>query len=580
MSYARRTGRFLAVATGAAILLTACASGEDKPAANESGSASSAPAAADTTVTHAFEQELNSYNGYTSEEYSSQNHIVVNNRVLQDVWGYSTEGGVKRNPEVATYEKVSDDPLTVKYTFNPKAVWSDGADIGCADVMLTWATGSGKFTDFSYISTEQWGRVELPDCKVGDKEITLKYKQPFVDWEALDVLTMPAHIVAEQGGLTVEEFVDAVKNGDKGKLKKAAEFYNKGWLFNGKMPDKKLMPASGPFVIDSYSPGQSITLARNEKYWGEPAKAAKVVIRFIPQDEQVQALQNGETNIIEPQSNPDVVAQLGGLNGVTVKTGDQFLFDHLTFNFNKGPFKDPNLRKAFALCVPRQQIVDNLIKPQNPEAQTLDVRNVVGFQPQYADTVAFAGGDKWSTVDIEASKKLLSESGKGKLKVRIGYNQPNPRRTQVVELIKASCDQAGFDIVDTGSEKFFADGGDLANTNFDVALFGWSGSALNSGWTSTYHTVEKCTPSGKGNNKGCYSNKELDKVLDEILSETDPTKTVDLVKQVEKTLWDDLMSIPLYSQPALTAWSENVQNVVPNASQASVTWNMHEWAIQ
>lgn len=581
MSFARRGGRFLAVATGAAILLTACGSTET-PAADSTAPATDTPPAAEQVITHAFEQEASSYNGYTPEEYTSKNHIVFNNRVLQDVWYYSPEGSVGRNEELATYEKISDDPLTVKYTFNPKAVWSDGADLGCADVMLTYATASGKFPDFSYISHDSWSRVEMPDCKVGDKEITLKYKKPYVDWEALSVITMPAHIVAEQGGLTVEEFVDAVKAGDKDKLKKAIEFYNKGWLFNGKLPDKKLLPSNGPFIVDSYSPGQSITLVRNDKYWGEPAKADKVVIRFIPQDEQVQALQNGETNIIEPQSNPDILAQLEGLNGVTVQTGEQFLYDHLDFNFHKGPFKDFRLRKAFALCVPRQQIVDNLIKPQQPDAQTMDVRNIAPFQPGYAEAVAYSGADRYKNVDIEGAKKLLAEAGKAgeKVKVRIGYNQPNPRRTQVVELIKASCDQAGFEIIDTGNEKFFNDGGDLANGNFDVALFGWAGSSLISGWPSTYKTPSKCTPSAKGNNNGCYSNKKLDKILDEILGETDPAKALELTKEVEKILWDDLATIPLYSQPRLTAWHENVKNVVPNPSQASVTWNMHQWTMQ
>lgn len=579
MSVTRRGGRFLAIATGAAILLTACGSTEE-PAADPTASAAGTPAAADQTVTHAFEQEASSYNGFTPEEYTSKNHIAFNQQVLRDVWYYSPEGGVGRNEDLATYEKVSDDPLTVKYTFNPQAVWSDGADIGCADVMLSYATGSGEFPDFAFISTDHWSRIEKPDCKVGDKEITITYKAPFVDWDALSMITMPAHIVAEQGGLTVEEFVDAVKAGDKAKLKKAAEFYNKGWLFNGALPDKKLLPSNGPFIVDSYAPGQSITFVRNDKYWGEPAKASKVVIRFIPQDEQVQALQNGETNIIEPQANPDILAQLNGLSGVTVKTGEQFLYDHLDFNFDKGPFKDARLRKAFALCVPRQQIVDNLIKPQNPNATTMDVRNLAPFQPGYAEAVAFSGGDKYATVDIEGAKKLLAEAGQSKVKVRIGYNQPNPRRTQVVELIKASCDQAGFEVIDTGNEKFFNDGGDLATGNFDIALFGWAGSSLISGWPSTYKTPTKCTPSAKGNNNGCYSNKELDKLLDQILGETDPAKALELTKQIEKILWDDLATIPLYSQPLLTAWSENVQNVVPNPSQASVTWNMHQWSMQ
>lgn len=576
MYFPRRTASALAVAAGASILLTACGGNTATPPAATSSSSASAGAGAAATITHAFEQEISSYNGQTAEEYSSKNHIVVN-QVLPDVWFYSPEGGVGRNTEMATYDKVSDSPLQVKYTFNPNAAWSDGKPIGCADAIFSWAVGSGKFPEFSYISTTTYDKIKMPECKLGDKEVTLEYTEPYADWEAASVVQLPPHIVAEQGGLTLEEMVAAIKAEDHDKLKKAAEFFSKGWIFNGKLPDKALIPASGPYMLDSFSPGQSITLVANDKYWGEKAKTPKIVIRFIAQDQQVQALQNEETNIIEPQSNPDILAQLEGLPGVTVKTGSQFLYDHLDFNFDKGPFKDLKVRQAFAACVPRQQIVDNLIKPQDPQAAPMDVRNIAPFQPGYKEAVTASGGDKFNTVDLAKSKELL---GGKKIKVRIGYNQPNPRRTQVVELIKASCDQAGFEVTDTGSEKFFDDAGDLATGNFDVALFGWAGSSLVSGWPAAYETPRKCTPSLKGNNKGCYSNPALDKLTKELLQTTDRAKQLEITNQVEKILWDDLATIPLYSQPQLTAWNEKVAGIQPNPSQASVTWNMHQWAMQ
>lgn len=565
----------LAVATGASILLTACGSTTEKPAASSSSS-STAAAGASNTITHAFEQPISSYNGQTAEEYSSKNHIVLN-QVLPDVWFYSPEGGVGRTTEMATYEKTSDSPLTVKYTFNPNAAWSDGPAIGCADAIFSWAIGSGKFPEFSYISTTTYDKIKMPECKVGDKEVTLEYTEPFSDWEAASVVQLPPHIVAQQGGLTIDTMIEAIQKEDHAALKKAAEFFNKGWIFNGKLPDKALIPSSGPYLLDSFSDGQSITLTRNEKYYGEKAKTEKIVIRFIAQDQQVQALQNGETNIIEPQASPDLLAQLQGIDGVTVKTGGQFLYDHLDFNFNKGPFKDLKTRQAFAACVPRQQIVDNLIKPQDPQAATMDVRNIAPFQPGYKEAVAVSGGDKFNTVDLAKAKELL---GGQKVKVNIGYNQPNPRRTQVVELIKASCDQAGFEITDTGSEKFFDDAGDLATGNFDIALFGWAGSSLVSGWPAAYESPKKCTPSGKSNNKGCYSNPELDKLTKELLKTTDVAKQQEITGQVEKILWDDLATIPLYSQPALAAWSNKVKNVQTNPSQASITWNMHQWEMQ
>ncbi|WP_020574511.1 ABC transporter substrate-binding protein [Actinopolymorpha alba] len=77
----------------------------------------------------------------------------------------------------------------------------------------------------------------------------------------------------------------------------------------GSLPDASLIPSSEPYKLSKWDAGQSITLTANEKYWGDPPAVQTVVIRFIAQDEQVQALQNGLVNIIEPQSNPDLLNQ-------------------------------------------------------------------------------------------------------------------------------------------------------------------------------------------------------------------------------------------------------------------------------
>ncbi|MEV0582156.1 ABC transporter family substrate-binding protein [Nonomuraea sp. NPDC050310] len=578
MSFSRRAGGALAVAVSAALVLSACGSTSGTPEAKPSD-AGSKPAASNATVTFAFDQEISSYNGNTPEDYSTKNHIITQ-LVQSDMWKYSKSGGVEPNTDMGSYEKVSDSPLTVKYTFNPNAAWSDGKAIGCTDVLFKWAVASGEFPEFSYISTDPWDKIEMPSCKPGDKEITLKYSKTYADWAGTSVVDMPPHVVAEQGGLTVDEMLAAIQAKDHAKLKKAAEFYNKGWIFNGKLPDAKLIPSSGPFQFESFAAGQNVTLVPNPNYWGEKAKIGKLVVRQISGPEQVQALQNGEVNIIEPQANADVLTQVQGLPGVKVETGSQFLYDHLDFNFNKGVMKDAKVRQAFALCVPRQQIVDNLVKPQDPNAVVMQARNVAPFQENYADTVAGIGTHGYENVDLEKAKSLLAEAGQsGKVKVKVGYIQPNPRRAQTVELIKASCDQAGFEVVDSGSEKFFDPAGALATGDFDVALFGWAGSALVSGWPAAYKTPTACTAEKKSNNKGCYSNPEVDKLLDQIVSETDLAKQKQLTIEVEKLLWKDVATIPLFSHPRMTAWSENITGVTPNPTQASVTLSAPQWAV-
>ena len=65
------------------------------------------------------------------------------------------------------------------------------------------------------------------------------------------------------------------------------------------------------YKISEYVPDQSVTLVRNDKYWGPPAKADKIVMRIITDDTaSVQALANGEVQVIRPQPDPDLLNQL------------------------------------------------------------------------------------------------------------------------------------------------------------------------------------------------------------------------------------------------------------------------------
>lgn len=577
----QRLTTFLGLATSAALVLSACA-GEGGGASEEpttKGPETSAP----VTITHTFEQQIDAYNGNTAENNASKNNIVLQ-RVLTGFWYFGADGSVTPNTDFGAYKKTSDDPLTVDYTIKDKAVWSDGTPIDCDDILLFWAANSGKVGKdlFSTAGTTGKELVEVPDCAAGDKSFTFKFSEPFADWESVApgaTGMLPAHVVEKQGGLSEEQFITAVKAKDAKALTKAAAFYSRGWVMEpGKLPDASLIPSSGPYKLSKWDAGQSITLVANDKYWGKPPAAQTVVIRFIAQDEQVQALQNGEVNIIEPQSNPDLLNQLEAAQGVKVVTGDQYLYDHLDFNFRSGPFQDKAVREAFAKCVPRDLIVDNLIKPQKPDAKPMDVRNVAPFDPIYADVVAGSGAEKYAKADVAAAKAQLTATGHTGMTVRIGYNTPNPRRTQVVELIADSCGKAGFKIVDQGAANFFEDDGGLANGRFDVALFGWSGSSLVSGWASTFRTPTACTPSGKGNNNGCYSSKEVDRLIADLNRTTNPDEKTRLIAQIEKLLWDDLVTIPLYSQPGLSAYTDTLKNIQPNPSQASITWNMDKWS--
>jgi peptide/nickel transport system substrate-binding protein len=561
-------GRALLAAS--VLMLSACATGEGS--AGAANGSSPTGTTSNKTITWAYEQEFSAFNPNTADGNSAAN-ITMLNGVISGFWQFRPDGAIARNADFGSWKKVSDNPLTVKYHINEKAAWSDGDPIDCDDFTLAWLANSGITGEkgFDTAQTAGYRDQNRPVCAKGGREIAVTYKKPYSDWEGLygpGVIT-PAHIVAKQAGLT-KSFIDLAATPTSPELAKAITFYNDGWGLSPGQLKKEIMPSSGPYVIDSWSAGQSLTLKANSAWWGTPPKTGTIVIRFIGGPQQAQALQNGEVQVMDPQPQVDTIKQLKALGDkVTVSTHDQFTFEHLDLNMG-GLFKDRSLREAFAKCVPRQQIVDNLVKPQNPQAKILQSRFVYPFQPAYAELENSVGGEKYNTVDIAGAKTLLAgRTPTVRIAWRKDPEQLNKRRADTLSLVQASCRQAGFTIVDAGTPTFFDK--EQPAGNFDVAMFAWMGSPLLGDNGDIYMT-------GGGQNHIKYSNPEFDKVFTDIYAELDKSRRTQLIKRADTLLWTDLATIPLFAYPAVFAVSKDVTGIEFNATQADLTWNVGNWS--
>lgn len=522
-----------------------------------------------------------SYNGLQSNTYTTYNSAVVD-RMFSSFWYFGTDGSIIPNKDFGTYEKTSDDPLTVKYTISDDAKWSDGTPVTAGDFILHWAANNdtikaeGSETPlFDSISFEQGKYIpEAPEGEADGKEFTVTYPEPYADWEILISTALPAHIVAKEAGMSFEELVTAAKEKDVEALTPAAKFWNDGWDFSpGELPDASMVPSMGPYKFKDggWQAGQSITLEANPEYWGTPAATKELVLRFADPKTHVQALQNGDLDVIEPQATVDTLQQLEGLgDDVNVQTGDQLTWEHVDYNRGEGSvFADsPELREAFALCLPRQQIVDNLIKPIYADAQVMNLREVFPFQDKYQEVVDEAYPKEMDEPNIEKAKELVEKSGVSKPTVRLGYQAGNPRRTETVALIKSSCDQAGFDVQDANSPVFFKEV--MPAGDYDAALYAWAGSGQKASGANIYQ-------SDGAQNQQSYNNPEVDAAWDKLATSLDEKEQLEQVKAIEKLLWEDFQAIPLYAHPGLVGHKADVANVRDTAAQSGALWNVEQW---
>lgn len=522
-----------------------------------------------------------SYNGRQSNTYTTYNSAVVD-RMFSSFWYFGTDGSIIPNKDFGTYEKTSDDPLTVKYTISDDAKWSDGTPVTAGDFIVHWAANNdtikaeGAETPlFDSISFEQGKYIpEAPEGEADGKEFTVTYPEPYADWEILIETALPAHIVAKEAGMSFEELVTAAKEKDVEALTPAAEFWNDGWDFSpGELPDASLVPSMGPYKFKDggWQAGQSITLEANPEYWGTPPATKELVLRFADPKTHVQALQNGDLDVIEPQATVDTLQQLEGLgDDVNVQTGDQLTWEHVDYNRGEGSvFADsPELREAFALCLPRQQIVDNLIKPIYADAQVMNAREVFPFQENYQEVVDEAYPKEMDEPNIEKAKELVEKSGVSTPTVRLGYQAGNQRRTETVALIKSSCDQAGFDVQDANSPVFFKEV--MPAGDYDAALYAWAGSGQKASGANIYQ-------SDGAQNQQSYNNPEVDAAWDKLATSLDENEQLEQVKTIEKLLWEDFQAIPLYAHPGLVGHKADVANVRDTAAQSGALWNVEQW---
>ena len=546
-----------------------------------------APAPTGEGVSYGNAQEFSNYNNGLASSNSVKNTIVLT-QVLPSPFRFNGPTGelALETELMDAVNVVSDDPQVIEYVVNADAVWSDGEPFDCDDFYFQWASGNGSVKQlddagnpvvdeesgteldlFQVAGTGGWEDIESLECSEDGKTITTTYSTIYSDWRSVFSSILPVHIIESQSG--VDDAVAAFENDDRAALEAMAEFFNNGWSLNPGELKPEIMPSAGPLITDSWEAGSSLTLVPNASYWGTPANGP-VTIRYIAEEAQAQALANGEINAMDPQPTPDLLAQLNGLDGVVVESGTQYTWEHFDFNFLNEALANRDVREAFAKCLPRQQIVANLIQPLVPEAIVLNNRTIQEFESAYVDN----SGGAYDEVDIEGAQALLEGSGVAlPIDIRIGWfdNGGNQRRTDQIALTTESCNQVeGFNIIDAGSETFFdveLDAGD-----WDIAMFAWGGSPLKSGQDALY----AC---GGGINFTSYCNDDVDALAAAINAELDSQTQLDLANQLDVKLWEDLVTIPVFSFPGVAAWSENAENIIYNPSNNGLMWNASTWQL-
>jgi peptide/nickel transport system substrate-binding protein len=83
-----------------------------------------------------------------------------------------------------------------------------------------------------------------------------------------------------------------------------------------------------------------------------------------------------------------------------------------------------------------------------------------------------------------------------------------------------------------------------------------------------------------GQNYSRTGTPQIDALIKQSGTETDTTKQADLGNQIDKALWDQMATIPLFQKPTFFAWSSNITGPKDNPTNAGPLWNASTWSMK
>ncbi len=291
---------------------------------------------------------------------------------------------------------------------------------------------------------------------------------------------------------------------------------------------------TGPYRLVSWDRDQEMVLEAFPDYFrGEvPTKNVDILI-VSDANARLVALETGEVDVTVV--NTSEIPRLKETPGVEVKTYEGIGAHGLQFNCANEYMKSPLVRQAVVYAIDKQLIADTLYSDIGEKACTAPVNpNVWGYYdfgviPQ----------------DVEKAKALLAEAGYPdgfdiSIMLQPGYNKSTETCEMVVAMLAEVGINATIETVDMATFSGAMGNRTYPGENFPWAMFIMGFGAGTADCDEGLRRIWSTSPDGNNNNNyGWYSNAEVDRLLDEAMSELDEEKRADLYRQAQQILYID-----------------------------------------
>jgi len=553
----------------AAIALSACggSSGGGAPSATGSAKPSSFATQATTgtgDLTAVIEKDITDFNTSTSEGNVFDAGQVTNGIYPQVYLVDPTFKPYLNTDFVSSAELTSPNPQVVTYKLKPNVKWSDGTPITADDFKFSADAQSGKNDKYTPASTTGYdliSKIEGTGTPDAGQTVTVTFSKPYPDWKGLFSGSNSPVLPSKQ--------MLAIAKGDPVKA------YNTAFL----APNFPKV-SGGPYTITAFEPGKSVTLTRNDSYYGKKAGLDKIIYRIITDaTQEPTALANNEVQYIYPQPQVDLVNQVSKIQGVAATTTLGLQFEHIDLNFKTPGLGQLPLRRAMFLAADRGQIVDGTVKQFAPQATPLDNRMLVPGQDGFQGNI-----DGLGSGNVDDAKKVLTDAGyagvgtalkdpQGKAvgPFTFKYTEGNAIRQRTGEIFAGQMKALGITITPTSIPSL---GKTLDQRDYQIIIFAWVATPFPYSANAALYVTK-----GDSNYQS-YSNPDVDKALNDAKGNLDPKAAQADLNAADLQLSKDAATLPLYQKPTYLAVRDNYVNIFNNASSAGPSNNIGDWGIK